>query len=231
MGESESSLAISSQVPIAKPETLYVPPTSFEYIGISDSFNMTRNGNVGWTDLIPLPGLSSAEHQFNTFAVQLVVPGHIKKVYSVRMTDKEEVVGHADFTDKGEKNAKINFHYFYFYDEIRQQIQDENIRKLIPNDDVFPGLWVKENYRGERIGELLWALGCGYMEQIGKKVIYISKDSTMLNMPTSFYAKYGATPPDAINKCVVSHLSPIQELSVARAFNINLLEQPSNYQV
>lgn len=122
------------------------------------------------------------------------------------------------------------------------------IDKFCPPGITEVGLRVDDEYRnqkrGIKLGGLLWAIGCGFMETQGAVSVRIDNDMTVdEDAKRGFYERYGtktytsgrrgvnfagkdkAQLKPAKKKYALAHLSPEQEIMVAKAFGINLLQK------
>ncbi|MBI3380064.1 hypothetical protein HY029_04880 [Candidatus Gottesmanbacteria bacterium] len=193
-------------------ETPIPPFTSFDYLGIADRFSpKNKIGEVSFTDLIHLPGVSDTDNPAKKFYLCAITNpfqntvGETGKNYSLFMfAEKEneiEPIGHIDFLTKDKNPSEADFwdignlplELTRSIDLLPPYIQ-KAVALFCPENKKGLGMEVISDYRHKVFGRDLWLFGLGYMEEQKAKWVRIAADSSshLSGTGRSFYEKWGA---------------------------------------
>lgn len=248
--EQISIAKLSNSVTKFKEHIDYQRP-SFEQIGISDRFKLSNAiDNISFSDPILLVGISSEEEEYFLQALKVTSPysankdtnGYSLIMYQIR-GDEIKPVGHVDFREYKKRGLKD----FQTSVSILERTHFKNTLVRLPSGikAVAEQFWtdpaaviVDETFRDKKLGGLLWSVACGWIETQGAKYIQIVGDNTVgrVNYGQGFYDRYGlqkysyptqgyTRKIDVEKKLAYSHLSPQQEVKVAKAFGRDLLKK------
>lgn len=232
--------AFSSYVRGTTGESIFRFPSSFEELGIEDKFNFTKIADgVCFTDLIGLPGVNIKSGKLAVCALKVpIVEGDVKysDYYSMILfsCNKQGItaVGHADFETHHEspKSCTISVSLLSLQDyQMRiKHVEPPDYFKLAVNGfkGNHEGMKLVRNQTGKGLGGLLWAMGCGFMEMQGCKVIRILNDLTAKRRGRKgFYRRYGTVGGEFKRTAyALTHLSAEQQILMIKAFYAGALK-------